>query len=144
MVVVELTAPAYDEATHTATYQAKLLADYQKLGITFQEVPKGADEVPARFGPASLFIDDCPYGVIDCYVGPSSGGGAFAGNLGTKGFCYDWAGACCSPCESSDQSYWQTICNQTYETCNENCYAYVAGEARTCWGSSCPGGNCEG
>ncbi len=47
VVVVELTAPAYDEATHTASYEAKLLADYQELGTTFQEEPKGAEDVPA-------------------------------------------------------------------------------------------------
>jgi predicted ATPase len=60
VVVLELTDPAYDEATHTATYAAKVLSDYQKLGIAFQEEPKGASEGHASFGAASLFIDDCP------------------------------------------------------------------------------------
>jgi hypothetical protein len=65
VVVVELTGPAYDEASHTATYDAKVLTDYMKLGITFQVQPKGAGELHRQFGTASLFIDtvDVPINV---------------------------------------------------------------------------------
>jgi hypothetical protein len=35
MAVLDLYNPRYDEATHTTTYEAEVLSDYEKLGITF-------------------------------------------------------------------------------------------------------------
>jgi hypothetical protein len=108
VIVMELTNPAYDEATHTATYAAKLLADYEKLGITFQEKPKGAAEVHPQFGAASLFIDDCPDGLLCCIVP----GGATS-CIRPVGACWNWGSACCQPCTGGmDANYWEQQCAQ--------------------------------
>jgi hypothetical protein len=135
VVVMELTAPAYDEATKTATYAAKVLTDYEKLGVTFQERPKGPAEVHAEFGAASLFIDDCPDGSVDCYDGNNN----YLGNSGTIGFCYHYLGVCCFPCGSSsndsmdpaeDAKTWATFqCNNTWfpaQCQNGNCTADIS------------------
>jgi hypothetical protein len=116
VVVVELTAPAYDEATHTAAYEAKPLRDYEKLGITFQEEPKGAAELHGQFGAASLFIDDCPDGEVMCQD-------RFGGNVrsyGPVGYCYDWGRICCAPCDPA------ALVAQCYQD-NPN----------ACWQNSC-------
>jgi hypothetical protein len=104
VVVVELTSPAYDAATRTATYDAKVLSDYEKLGMTFRERPEGPGEVHAEFGAASLFIDDCPNGTIYCLRGP-----ARYTFDGSAGFCWNWGRACCEPCAGTD--YWTQQCN---------------------------------
>jgi hypothetical protein len=120
---MELTAPKYDEATHTETYAAKVLSDYEKLGITFQEQPKGADALHAEFGAASLFIDDCP-DIATCFapglvpVGPVLGG--------PIGACWSWSSFACLPCNGQSLDYYAGVCNNAYTFCNDQCYVYTA------------------
>jgi hypothetical protein len=117
VVVVKLTAPTYDEATKTATYDATLLADYEKLGITFQEAPKGAAEVTPQFGAASLFIDDCPNGNLFCQNINTLAQWLIASN---SGFCYNPSRVCCGPCEGYE--YWAQQCQGTLaQECNGQC-----------------------
>jgi hypothetical protein len=117
VVVLELTAPAYEEATHTATYDAKVLTDYEKLGITFQEQPKGAAALHPQFGAASLFIDDCPDGNVGCYDPVNR----LWGIIYSVGYCWDWGNACCAPC---DQQGLIDQCNVTYpgDMCGGACH----------------------
>ncbi len=61
IAVVELFNPAYDAATHTATYEAKVLADYEATTeLGFHRQPGDLAQLAPRFGAAHLFIDDCP------------------------------------------------------------------------------------
>ncbi len=113
-----MTAPTYDEATRTANYDAKVLADYERLGATFQEQPKGADSVHAQFGAASLYIDDCPDGNIWCEI-PSDMGARHQLYDHQVGFCYDWGKVCCAPCD--DQSAMVAQCNASYSECDGRC-----------------------
>jgi hypothetical protein len=115
VVVMELTSPAYDQATHTATYGAKLLADYEKLGVTFQEQPKGAGEVPAQFGAASLFIDSCPDGTLNCRLPCNNGDSGCNTLIGSTpiGYCYDWGMVCCKPCSYD----WTDECAAAFSGC---------------------------
>jgi hypothetical protein len=120
VVVLELTAPTYDEATHTATYTAKVLSDYQKLGITFQEEPKGAAEVHPQFGAASLFIDDCPDAdPLNCYYVEGNG---YVGNLGNRGMCWNWGDFRCEPC-GNGLAGTARECNADFPECGGNCFA---------------------
>jgi hypothetical protein len=137
VVVMELTAPQYDEATHTATYADKVLSDYEKLGVTFQEAPKGPAEVHPRFGAASLFIDDCSDRTINCCAdwtknqddGEIDCNCPYVGDLGTHGFCWHVGDFCCEPCANGGWGYWADQCNQTFAACNGNCAAISDG----CW-----------
>jgi len=115
IAVVELTNPAYDAATHTATYDARVRADYQALGIDFQEVPKAAAAVPHQFGPTSVFIDDCPNGSADCDVGSNKVGSI------SIGCCWSWSNLGCQVCHS--QSSLDAQCNSSVSACNGGCVA---------------------
>ena len=119
IVVVELTSPQYDEASRTATYEARVLADYQELGTIFQEEPKGADEVPAQFGAASLFIDDCAdANPLECLADC----GTVAGDLGLHGMCWSWSAFRCLPCGDGFDGTAAT-CNQKYPSvCKGQCF----------------------
>lgn len=119
VVVLELTAPAYDEATKTATYETKVLADYAKMGITLQEEPKGTTDLPAQFGTASLFIDDCPDGTVGCYAID----GHLWGVIYSVGFCWDWGRACCAPCDQTLEAQ----CNDTLAVCEDVCHVSWGG-----------------
>jgi hypothetical protein len=122
VVVLELTAPKYDEATHTATYEAKILTDYEKLGVTFQEAPETAQTLHERFGAASLFIDDCP-DIATCYgppalfpIGPVPGG--------PYGRCWNWNDFHCDACSGQPDDYYNDLCNNAYPACNNQCQFY--------------------
>jgi hypothetical protein len=116
VVVLELTSPAYDDATHTATYAAKVLAEYEQRGVTFQEAPKGAGEVPAQFGAAALFIDDCPDWPMNCYtLNRNNNVQTYLGQakVGTCG----WSDRlCCAPCECN----YDQVCKSTYPDCGDD------------------------
>ena len=59
--MVELFNPAYDEATHTATYEVAVLEEWEdELGVGFTETPADLAALGRAFGAAHLFIDDCP------------------------------------------------------------------------------------
>jgi hypothetical protein len=135
VVVLELTAPAYDAATRTATYDAKVLSDYEKLGMTFQERPEGPGEVHARFGPASLFIDDCPDGTLNCRLPCNNGDSGCNTLIGSTpiGYCYDWGMVCCKPCSYD----WTDECAAAFSGCvddngNPSCDGDVTGGQYSC------------
>ncbi len=68
LAVVELFNPSYDEATHTATYDISVLANWQNdLEMGFQQEPTDLSNVAAVFGATHLFIDDCPPVTMACY-----------------------------------------------------------------------------
>ncbi len=121
VVVMELTDPTYDAATHTATYAAKVLSDYQQLGITFQQEPKGRDELRPEFGAASLYLDDCP-DIQQCFafgfaaVGPVPGA--------PIEICWNpWQGLCL-PCNGWSYELYDQLCNATYSKCSQSCVVY--------------------
>ena len=61
VVVVELTAPRYDEANQTLTYRARLIKDYafrSEWGL--DPVSKADPSIPESFGQVMIAIDDCP------------------------------------------------------------------------------------
>jgi hypothetical protein len=134
IAVVELFNPAYDPANSTATYDVKNLKAYEEaMGISFAELPTDLAALPAAFGTAHLFIDDCADGTVTCTSNntdyPCPGADAVCGSFGPMGYCYDWSSPGCWPCEPYDHlnptapkvySYWIDKCNRTFASCNQD------------------------
>jgi hypothetical protein len=134
ITVIELINPSYDNATHTATYDIKELADWDKeLGVDLTEEPADLSALAASFGNAHLFIDDCSNGDMPCITDINNPGNTTMGyipNSAHDGFCYNWGAAGCYPCQpwysgySGDQAaydYWSAQCNATIAACNNEC-----------------------
>ncbi len=87
MVVVELTAPLYDETTGTLTYTAKIIADYTFESEWPQDLLERTDDtIPEVFGQVVIVIDDCPcIPDGDCHSG-------------WRNSCWEWKCVMCEPC----------------------------------------------
>ena len=66
VVVLELLAPSYDADTGTLTYGAEVLDAYKGGNLEPVTHEQLTERLPAEFGPAALFIDDC-HDLADCY-----------------------------------------------------------------------------
>ncbi len=124
LAVVELFNPTYDEATHTATYDISVLANWQNdLEMGFQQEPTDLANVATEFGATHLFIDDCGFGTLDClideeivatlvyvpltYFGPDTGCFPYAPGPGTL---------------DSTRTYYAAKCNEIYpDACEGRC-----------------------
>ncbi len=119
--MVELFTPAYDDASHTATYEVAVLAEWENaLGVGLTQTPADLAAFGPEFGAAHLFIDDCSNQIIYCAT--DLGFGDNLGNLDPQPYCWDDSGLGCSPCVG-DQAYWDEWCNQAFAACNGNCGA---------------------
>ncbi len=124
IAVVVLFSPVYDEATHTATYEVAVLAEWERAGdMTFIESDADLAEVLPEFGAAHLFIDDCADAEIWC-----SRDGVKVASFGVRGHCYSWSEVACLPCDPwweyvrDAMWYWPQYCNNTFPNeCNGNC-----------------------
>jgi hypothetical protein len=133
VVVLELTKPGYDDTTRSATYEARVLRDYERSGVRFQEQPKSAQSVHHQFGTTSLFIDGCPPGNVDCVADEGQGDTVYTYTALPE--CFDFLGDetwACAPCEGSTNGdgtnllpYWSNKCNDEQTACNNNCGARV-------------------
>ena len=128
IAVVELFNPTYDEATHTATYDIAVLANWQNdLELGFQDAPSDLSNLPAEFGTAHLFIDDCSDRQIKCFNLRGSNVGK-AGTFTGQSSCWSSYWAKCMPCTpNSARSYddfntfWGNMCNSAFPAaCDHN------------------------
>jgi hypothetical protein len=118
VVVLELIEPVYDADAGTVTYGAEVLEGYEGENLTPVFADQVADRLPAEFGPAALFIDDCA-DITGCYrnvmmldipsaeyVGPIPGG--------PYGRCWEgiFQGGC-EPCHYT-WDYLDGLCINTY------------------------------
>jgi hypothetical protein len=94
IAVVELFNPHYDPETATATYDLRVLEQWQE-GITFADQPKDLVEVSPEFGTAHVFIDDCAPRAMSC--ASSDGTVWLTFEAGMYEFCSYW-GLGCFPC----------------------------------------------
>ncbi len=132
IAVVELFAPVYDEASHTATYEVAVLADWEaSTELGFTQAPADLASVAPTFGAAHLFIDGCAERDVECWSANPEGGESRRGVIPSR----DFGGWCwsldslftCVPCEGP--SHWGSandrfaeICNQRFVECNNACY----------------------
>jgi hypothetical protein len=136
IAVLELYNPAYDEASHTATYDVKVLEEWQRtLSLGFAEAPTDLAQLAPAFGAAHLFIDDCPNDIIRC---------TRLDNLTTpvvfdnQPFCWNYS--VCMPCEPGGNvkgdrcqtyQYWNQQCNAK-RTCGGDCRSNVTTAGAIC------------
>jgi hypothetical protein len=126
IAVLEMYNPSYDEATHTATYDVKTLAAWERtLALGFAETPNDPAALAPTFGAAHLFIDDCRDADIVCYDKDGFESGSFDG----QGMCYNYL--TCFPCEPyfhtqpdkcATYNYWNRKCNDTFPDCGGTCW----------------------
>jgi len=136
IAVLELLNPTYHEATHTATYEVKTLEAWENsLDLGFSAAPADLSSLPASFGPAHLFVDDCPNGTVYCQTAAR---GIIAG-FDNQGFCWNYS--LCIPCEPyghtqpdrcSVINYWTQKCNEHFDICNDVCTATFDNAAALC------------
>jgi hypothetical protein len=117
VLLLELLNPRYDAGTQTLTYEADILQQYQGEGLKPLAAKQQDRSIAPRFGPASLFIDDCPDGVVYCHV-PN---GSVVGDLGSQGYCWHWDVWRCEPCNGG-WDHTAALCNQTFPACQNACY----------------------
>jgi hypothetical protein len=126
VLVVELIDPTYDPASGQVTYQLRALDDVSQVDLELESAPLTAADAEGDFKAASLFIDDCPDGVVWC----NNNGGVFPIQGSAIGYCYNWGKACCAPCGAVDLTYWANQCNTVYaDQCGDGsnqCSAYLA------------------
>jgi len=127
LAVIELFDPVYDEATHTATYDVAVLAEFERSN-GFAETDADLAELLPQFGAAHLFIDStvgCGIAAVSCWFGSE-----YIGDVDTLGVCsYDFATDTCNPSTISELSFEQQLgsytsqCNARFAGCNDSCTA---------------------
>jgi hypothetical protein len=125
IAVVELFSPTYDEASKTATYDVKVLANWEdSTDLGFSEAPVDLATVTPSFGAAHLFIDDCADSNLSCctLVAHDSDWGtpycvSVAKDYGTVGYCAQYGR--CVPCDPyfHDAPYYEA----TWDHWNKQC-----------------------
>jgi hypothetical protein len=119
VVVLELIEPVYTPEMSTLVYGAEVLEGYEGENLAPVLADQVAARLPARIGPATLFIDDCPaftscyhdddqndYAIRE-YVGPIPGG--------PYPLCYYPEGVSCRPCGDYDVSSLSQLCRDYYK-----------------------------
>jgi hypothetical protein len=136
VLVVELLNPTYDETAATLTYAARVLAEYDGEGLGALPERRTDDDLPASFGPTSLFIDDANcknQTYVECQP---SGGGSPIHTYQDLEECFVYLGGStwdCCPCTGSTNGdgtnllqYWSDKCNTDFpDQCGGTCSAGV-------------------
>jgi hypothetical protein len=108
VAVVELFDPAYDAAKQTLKYNVSIVSQPNHSYAAFNE--RADKALPETFGPAALFIDDCPNSHVGCCADPDCEG-KICGEIST-GCCWKWDRVSCGACHSDD--YYRSICEERY------------------------------
>ncbi len=135
LAVLELFAPTYDAATHTATYQVSGLEAWEDtLDLGLQDAPADLSAFTPDFAGAHLLIDDCVNATVDCYTAGGEGGN-WVGSFDNQSFCYNYG--ICMPCEPygsvqpdkcSTINHWGERCVDQFDDCyGQGCYADFSG-----------------
>ena len=112
-IVVELLNPKYDAAKKTLQYEVKILTEGKKGLAIFNE---SKDKVlPAKFGPTSLFIDDCNDADLQCC---SKNNVDPVGSVSGIPMCWNLSDFACEPCRVDAVV---SQCNSTYPQCGGAC-----------------------
>lgn len=129
IAVIELFNPLYDEASHTATYEAEVLANWQKsTELEFTAAPSDLTALAPNFGAAHLFIDGCTTANLRC-LHPSGVSWNEVGQIPVtefNGWCYRAGEQYCLPCTGRETRhdsyfYWGDVCNKRFSDCYDKC-----------------------
>jgi len=117
LVVVELLGPVYDGANQTLQYNVSIL---KQPNLSYAEFNERADKsLPETFGPAALFIDNCPDGHVICRK--NSWPHDDCGKIST-GCCWNTWDVACEPCHSDE--HYTAECKKKY---GSGCKNWVSG-----------------
>jgi hypothetical protein len=130
VVVLELIEPAYHPDTGTLVYGAEVLEGFGGDNLSPVLAEQVAERLPAEFGPAALFIDDCP-NYTSCLVEVWASFGGEPVYLGLEAIgpipngpykaCFSKDGAICSPCDTTLEKL-TMLCNSAYpDACMDSC-----------------------
>jgi hypothetical protein len=130
VVVLELIEPTYDPDTGTLVYGAEVLEGFGGDNLSPVLAEQVAERLPAEFGPAALFIDDCP-NYTSCLVEVWASFGGEPVYLGLEAIgpipngpykaCFSKDGAICSPCDTTLEKL-TMLCNSAYpDACMDSC-----------------------
>lgn len=109
VLVIELLKPVYDAAAGTLTYDARVLENYADEGLAFLAQQQHDDTMEATFKDASLFIDDCPNGTLQCIKNNT----IYSKSIGccwNSGFCHQCHTEDCTSipeCAAGDCTVWK-------------------------------------
>lgn len=130
VVVLQLIEPVYDADAGTVTYGAEVLRGYEGENLVPVVADEVAERLPAEFGPAALFIDDCPtytsclteawasFGGEPVFIGLESVGPIPNGPYKA---CFSKDTVTCAPCDTTLQKL-TDLCNAAYpDMCMGNC-----------------------
>ena len=130
VVVLQLVEPVYDPDSGTLTYGAEVLEGYEGESLVPVVSEQVAARLPAEFGPAALFIDDCPnYTSCMVEVWASFGGDPVFVGLESVGpipngpykACFSKDTITCAPCDTTLQKL-TDLCNAAYpDVCMGSC-----------------------
>ncbi len=132
VLVVELVEPAHEPGSGTVTYGVNVLGEYAGEGLVHLAAQQQDAELPASFGEASLFIDDCPDSAI-CFTAllPSSPVGLIPG--GPYGNCFNYLVLSCLPCGGISRSDLIQKCNDAYPAeCGLSCMVWEPQDVACC------------
>jgi len=114
VIVCELLDPIYDAAGKTLQYTVSILEEPNHSYAIYNE--RHDQSLPEHFGPAALFIDDCPDGRWCCSKSDKTECGTI--RIGT---CWQWLPPGCFPCHS-DYSYYLDKCAERFgDHCKHSC-----------------------
>lgn len=99
VIVAELFDPVYDATNHTLQCKLRILKEPNHSYAIFNE--RHDPTLPQSFGPVTLFIDDCPDGVVKCCARSDQYSGEACCQY-TYPKCWSWWPPGCSPCFSRD------------------------------------------
>jgi len=129
VLVIELFDPVYTEDFAVAgavqvVYKTRVLEAYHGDGLEEWAAEQADTELPEQFSDVSLFIDDCP-DLTSCYKNHYSNR---IGDLpgGARGQCWNFFNGCepYNPnCNGPERRELGLLCNQTYEDCQDQCFA---------------------
>ncbi len=112
-LVIEIFSPRYDAKAERLTYDARILDRNGSERLAAFARRQRDKTLPRRFGEASLFIDDCPDGGVQC-TGPGlpPSGITVANRLPC---CWHWLGGC-RPCNDTEYT---DVCTQNVAGCGD-------------------------
>jgi hypothetical protein len=99
VLVVELVAPEYDQASGTLTYGVNIQSDYAGEGLAHLARQQTDDQLAQTLGRTSLFIDDCPDTLVYCATPAQVLACAAGGVVQNVGACWEWASLSCVMCQ---------------------------------------------
>lgn len=112
ILVIELTAPVYDDQAKSLTYDVRILDDIERVDMQLPQEVATPPDTETTYGSTHLFIDDCDDGYIRCFNDMVQT--KTLGDIAVHR-CWVWSELCCFPCSTgNDFGKMAAICHDVY------------------------------